>query len=135
VWLDQVDRGPLAPWGFGVQVRVALDRRLETLRALGIAPEDPQRDRKLRKLEREAVGSGMAARTRQQFLAKTPDRFRGRLQVGPEGEPYAVVSDGARFVLVPASREVRALAGKAVVVSRNAQGRLAIRAADRDRDR
>jgi hypothetical protein len=77
----------------------------------------------------------MAARTGQQFLDKTPDRFGGRLQAGAEGMPYAVVSDGARFVLVPVSREVRASIGKAVVVSRDAQGRLTIRAPDRDRDR
>ncbi len=77
----------------------------------------------------------MAARTRQQFLAKTPDRFGGRLQAGPDGAPYAVVTDGARFVLVPASRNLRAFEGKAVMVSRDAQGRLAIGAPDRDRDR
>ena len=87
------------------------------------------------RFERRAVGEGMAARTRQQFLAKTPDGFRGRLQAGPEGAPYAVVTDGGRFVLVPASRTVRALDGKAVVVSRDAQGRLTIGAPDRDRDR
>lgn len=77
----------------------------------------------------------MAARTGQQFLAKAPDRFRGRLLAGPEGAPYAAVTDGARFVLVAVSREVRALAGQTIVVSRDAQGRLTIRASDRDRDR
>jgi hypothetical protein len=135
VWLDQVDETPLARWGFGAKVRRAIDQRHDALRALGIAPDDPRKDAKLRGLEREAVGEEMAARTRQQFLAKTPDRFRGRLQPGPEGAPYAVVTDGARFVVVPAAREVGALAGKPVVVSRDAQGRLAIRAVDRDRDR
>ena len=135
VWLDQVDAAALAPWGFGAEVRRALDQRRDALRALGIAPDDPRRDAKLRELEREAVGEGMAARTGQQFLAKTPERFRGRLQAGPDEAPYAVVTDGARFVLVPASREVRAMAGKTVVVSRDGQGRLAIRAPDKDRDR
>jgi hypothetical protein len=77
----------------------------------------------------------MAVRTRQHFLAKTPDGFRGRLQAGPEGAPYSVVSDGARFVLVPASSEHRALTGKALVISRDAQGRLTIRAPDRDWER
>jgi type IV secretory pathway VirD2 relaxase len=135
VWLDQVDEAPLARWGFGAQVRHAIEQRRETLRALGIAPDDPRRDAKPREIERRAVGEGIAARTRQQFLAKTPDRFGGRLQAGPEGAPYAVVTDGARFVLVPASRNLRAFEGKAVVVSRDAQGRLAIGAPDRDRDR
>ena len=77
----------------------------------------------------------MAARTRHEFLAKTPEGFRGRVQVGPEGAPYAVVSDGARFVLVPASRELRVLTGKTVVVARDGHGRHTIRASDRDRDR
>ncbi len=135
VWLDQVDEALLAPWGFGSEVRRALDQRHDALHSLGIAPDDPRRDAKLRVLEREAVGEGMAARTRQQFLAKTPHRFRGRLQPGPEGAPYAVVTDGARFVVVPASSELRALAGKPVVVSRDARGRIAIRAPDKDRDR
>jgi hypothetical protein len=135
VWIDQVKGAALAPWGFGADVGRALDRRRDALRALGMAPDDPRRDAKLAELEREAVGEGMAARTRQQFLTKTPDRFRGRLQAGPEGAPYAVVTDGARFMLVPASREVRALAGKGVVVSCDAQGRLTIRVHDRDRDR
>jgi hypothetical protein len=36
---------------------------------------------------RETVGEGTAARTGQQFLAKAPDRFRGRLQAGPRGRP------------------------------------------------
>jgi type IV secretory pathway VirD2 relaxase len=135
VWLDRVEKGSLAPWGFGADVRRALELRREALRAIGIAPDDPRRDAKLREVERRAVGEGMAARTRQEFLAKAPERFRGRVQAGPEGAPYAVVSDGARFVLVPASREVRVLAGKAVVLVRDAQGRLTVRALDRDRDR
>ncbi len=78
----------------------------------------------------------MAARTRQAFLAKTPDGFRGRLQMGPAGAPYAaVVSDGARFVLVPAAQEIRGLAGKTVAIAREGHGRLTIRAPDKDRDR
>jgi hypothetical protein len=135
VWLDRVEEAPLAYWGFGADVRRALDRRRETLRALGIALEDPRKDAKLRDVERRAVGEEMAARLRQEFLAKPPERFRGRLQAGHEGTPYAIVTDGARFVLVPASSEVRALAGKAVTVVRDVQGRIAVRAIDRDRDR
>jgi type IV secretory pathway VirD2 relaxase len=135
VWLDKVEETPLARWGFGADVRRALEQRRETLRALGIGQQDPRRDFKLRELEREAVGEGMAARTGQQFLAKAPDRFRGRLQLGPDDAPYAVVSDGARFVLVPASREVRALSGKDIVVSRDAQGRLSLQGLDRGRER
>jgi type IV secretory pathway VirD2 relaxase len=135
VWLDEVEGATLAHWGFGADVRRALDRRRDVLRALGIDREDPRRDAKLREVERRAVGEGMAARTRQEFLAKTPDRFRGRLQAGPEGGGYAVVTDGTRFVVVPASRELRTLVGSTVAVVRDAEGRLTIRAFDRDRDR
>jgi hypothetical protein len=74
----------------------------------------------------------MAARTGQEFIAKTPERFRGNVRAGPEGVPYAVVTDGLQFILVPASRDLRALAGKAVEVLRDPQGRLSIRAIDRD---
>ena len=135
VWLDEVDGRSLARWGFGADVRRTLDKRHNALRALGIEPDDPRRDSKLRAIDRQAVGEAMAAQTGQQFLAKAPDRFQGRLQPGSEGASYAVVTDGARFVLVPSSREFRALSGKAVVVSRDAQGRLTIRAPDRQRDR
>jgi hypothetical protein len=135
VWLDQVDSASLAPWGFGADVGSAVDQRREALRALGIAPGDPRMKAKLQEMERSAVGEQMAARTRQQFLDKTPDRFQGRLQAGPEGVPYVAVSDGARFVIVPASRELRELGGKTVVVSRDAHGRLKVQAPDRDRGR
>jgi type IV secretory pathway VirD2 relaxase len=135
VWLDQVDEVPLARWGFGADVRLALEERREVLRGLGIAPDDPRRDPRLRELERQTVGERIAARTRQQFLAKVPDGFRGRLLAGPVGTGYDVVTDGARFVLIPASREHRALAGRASVISRDAHGRLTIRATDKDRGR
>jgi type IV secretory pathway VirD2 relaxase len=135
VWLDRVPTDSLAPYGFGAELKRTLEQRRDALHALGIAPDDTRRDIKLREIERVAVGEGMAVRTRQHFLAKTPDGFRGRLQAGPEGAPYSVVSDGARFVLVPASSEHRALTGKALVISRDAQGRLTIRAPDRDWER
>jgi type IV secretory pathway VirD2 relaxase len=137
VWLDRVDEASLAPWGFGAEVRRAVEGRRETLRALGIAADDAHRDRRLREIERLAVGEAMAARTGQEFLTKTPDGFRGRLQLGPEGAPYAVVSDGARFVLVPASRELHPVAGSTVIVGGDARGRkhVSIDASDRDRGR
>jgi type IV secretory pathway VirD2 relaxase len=134
VWLDHVDASPLARWGFGADVRVALERRRDALHALGIAPDDSGKDVKLRELERRAVGKEVAARTGQAFVAQTPDRFRGRLQAVPDGLPYAVVSDGARFVVVPASRELRPLVGQNVTVARDERGRLTVRGVGRDRD-
>ena len=132
VWLDKVDEGTLAPWGLGAEVAQALSKRREALRAFGMAPDDPHRDGKLREMERRAVGEEMAARTGQQFVATTPERFRGKVRAGSEGVPYAVVTDGLRFILVPASRDLRSLAGKAVEVLRDPQGRLSVRAIDRD---
>jgi hypothetical protein len=135
VWLDKLQEDTLARWGFGSDVRRAIEGRRKVLRGLATAIEDRRRDVQLKELERRAVGAGMAARTGQQFLPKAPDRFRGRLHLGPEGAPYAVVSDGTRFVLLPAARELRALSGKDVAVSRDAHGRLLVRELDRGLER
>lgn len=135
MWLDKLDEDALARWGFGADVRLAMERRREVLRDLGTAIDDPHRDAKLKEVERRTVGEGVAARTGQQFLARAPDGFRGRLQVGPEGALYAVVSDGTRFVLLPATRELGALSGKDVAVSRDAHGRLLVRGLDRGLER
>lgn len=48
--LDALHRETLAPWGFGADLRRALDRRELTLRRFGIDPADPERLRKLRDL-------------------------------------------------------------------------------------
>ncbi|MGH7437448.1 MAG: DUF3363 domain-containing protein [Polyangiaceae bacterium] len=135
VWLDKLQENTLARWGFGADVRCAIERRREVLRGFGTALDDPQRDVKLKELERRTVGEGMAARTRQQFLAKTPDGFRGHVNAGPDGAPYVVVTDGSRFVLLPASREVRALDGRTVGVSRDPQGRLRVGLPDMGKER
>jgi hypothetical protein len=74
----------------------------------------------------------MASRMGETFLDRVPDRFRGRVQVAPEGAPYVAVSDGARFVLVPASRELGALVGKQVVVTLDPRGRPTVQALDKD---
>jgi type IV secretory pathway VirD2 relaxase len=132
VWLDRVDSAALAPSGFGAEVGRALERRRVVLRSVGIAPDDPQKLSKLRELEVRAVGTEMASRMRETFLDRVPDRFRGRVQGAPEGVPYVAVSDGTRFVLVPASRELGALVGKQVVVTLDARGRPTVQALDKD---
>ena len=43
VWLDRVDAATLAPYGFGAELRHAVQNRAETLRQLGIAPDGPSR--------------------------------------------------------------------------------------------
>jgi hypothetical protein len=70
------------------------------------------------------------------FLETVPERFAGRVQAGPAGSGHLAVSDGARFVLVPATPEALALAGRTVEVTRDAQGRSAgLRAPSLDRGR
>jgi len=133
VWLDQLEVAPLAPYGFGAEVRQALEERRTVLHQLGIAQGDPNRVAHLRELQRRAVGEEVAARSRQKFLAQAPSKFRGRLRPLQEHDAYAVVSDGARFVLVPASAELRVHVGKTVVVSLDAKGHVLVRSPDRDR--
>jgi hypothetical protein len=135
VWLDSVDRGALSHWRFGADVRRALDRRREALQGMGIAPDDPRREAELRERERRTRGEEIAARTGQQFLANIPDRLRGRLQPDSRHPTYAVVSDGTRFVLLPASAATHALAGKRVSLSRDAAGRVTVHALEADRGR
>jgi type IV secretory pathway VirD2 relaxase len=131
-WLDRVDEASLTHWGLGAELRRALDQRREALRTLGIGREETRDGSKLQELERRAVGERMAARTGQQFLAETPDRFRGRLQIGPAGVPYAVVTDGARFIVVPTQHDARRFANKAVALGRDSQGRLTIREVEKE---
>jgi type IV secretory pathway VirD2 relaxase len=123
VWLDTVEPRTLAAEGFGAEVRGALERRREVLGKLGIDPSDAKRHAKLRELERLAFGKDIARKTAETFLESVPTGFRGRLQCGPEGSPYMAVTDGRRFVLLPASPEARSRAGQTVEVSRDATGR------------
>jgi type IV secretory pathway VirD2 relaxase len=76
-----------------------------------------------RALGRRAAGEAFAREHRMTFLENVPERFAGRVQAGPEGSGYLAVSDGARFVLVPAARESRVLVGTTVEVTRDAHGR------------
>jgi hypothetical protein len=137
VWLDRVREEHLARYGFGAEVRRLVEQRREVLRARGIQPEEPARSEKLREMDRRAIGERLAARTGQRFVDAPPDGFRGRVRVVEHGgrEPsYAAVFDGAKFVLVPATRAVRALEGKAVTVTKDREGRVVVRGAQ-ERDR
>ena len=124
------------PHGFGADVRRAVDRRADALRALGIDPHDPARLTKLREVERHALGQRFAARSGQSFLVEPPPNFQGRVELGDrgaDGTPYAVVTDGTRFALVQATPDLRARDGQAVSLRRDRDGRL--RAHDPDKDR
>jgi hypothetical protein len=136
VWLDSVDRVTLARQGFGAEVVVALEGRQQALDALGIRADDPHRLAKLRELEERAVGKGIERETGWTWVQPSPSGFRGRVHPISQGDvPYLAVSDGQRFVLVPATREARACVGRSVDVSRDASGRAVVDSPAREVDR
>jgi hypothetical protein len=128
VWLDSVEPTTLARQGFGAEVVVALERRQQALHALGIRADDPERLTKLRELEERTVGRRIERETGRTFLETPPSGFRGRVQPMPQGDaPYLAISDGQRFVLVPATREARGYVGRDVEVARDESGRPLVR--------
>ena len=138
VLLDRLGSRPLAPYGFGSDVRVARQRRTEVLRQLGIDPADPERTAKLRELERRDLGEGLAVRSGQTFLAELPGAFQGRVQLSEraaDGTPYAIVTDGVRFVVVQAGADLRSRDGQAVTFDRARGAQWRARAPDIDRGR
>ena len=138
VLLDRLAGQPLALHGYGHEVRRAAERRAEALRALGIDPADPRRLAKLRELERCDLGDRFATRSGMSFVAETPGTFQGRVQLserGADGAPYAVVSDGSRFVMVPASADLRARDGQVALLKRGRDGKWQVRDPDLDRGR
>jgi type IV secretory pathway VirD2 relaxase len=87
-------------------------------------------------LARRAAGETFARDIRMTFLETVPERFVGRVQAAPAGSGHLAISDGARFVLVPATPEAVALAGRTVEVARDAQGRfVGLRPRSLDRER
>jgi hypothetical protein len=136
VWLDSVDRATLAGQGFGAEVVAALERRQQALQALGIRADGPQRLAKLRDLEERAVGRRIERETGWTFVEAIPGDFRGRVHPMPQGDaPYLAVSDGQRFVLVPATREARGCVGRVVEVSRDASGSAVVDSPARAKER
>jgi hypothetical protein len=65
----------------------------------------------LRDLERRAVGTQVAERSGQAFVERTPDGFRGRVQMeeGPTGVSYTIISDGLRFAVLETTASLRAI--------------------------
>jgi hypothetical protein len=78
-----------------------------------------------RELARRAAGESFARDTGMTFLTGVPEGFTGRVQQGPARSGHLAVSDGARFVLVPATPEALALVCKTVEVMPDAHGRFA----------
>ena len=126
VWLDRIDPGSLAGYGLGAEVADLLEQRAVALRSFGIDPAGPRRLPKLRELERQTVGQRAAALEGAAFLAKTPDRFQGRVAAPADAPAYAIVSDGTQLVAVPMTRELRAQIGQRVVLERDPSGKLRV---------
>jgi type IV secretory pathway VirD2 relaxase len=138
VVLDRLAGQPLAPYGFGAEVERALKRRAERLRSLGIDPADPERVAKLRELERRALGERFGLSSRLTFVPDTPGAFQGRVQLaerGSDGTPYALVTDGTRFVVLTATPDLRARDGHLVALKRDRDGKWHARDLDIDRGR
>jgi hypothetical protein len=138
VLLDRLSRTSLAPYGWGAQVRRAIERREAQLRQWGIEPGDQARERRLREREGRAIADRVAARLGQSVLVDPRGPFRGRVEGserGADGTAYAVISDGARLIAVPATPELLARDGKLVNVSMDKDGTWRVRRLDQDRNR
>jgi type IV secretory pathway VirD2 relaxase len=132
--IDGIKAETLSPFGFGAEMKRALEQRQAVLSKLGIRPGDPNRSPDRQELERCAAGEAFAARTQQTFVRDTPDRFRGRVQLEDARFPdCTVVSDGLRFVVLRNSPELRAAQWKKVSLTRDSQGRVLVRP-EMDRD-
>jgi type IV secretory pathway VirD2 relaxase len=132
--IDGIKAETLSPFGFGAEMKRALEQRQAVLSKLGIRPGDPTRSPDRQELERCAAGEAFAARTKQTFVRDMPDRFRGRVQLEDARFPdCTVVSDGLRFVVLHNSPELRAAEWKKVSLTRDSQGRVLVRP-EMDRD-
>ena len=135
VWLDRIKVETLPKFGFGADLRHAIRQRRQVLDQLGIRAHDGKRFAELSELERRQLGERVATATLQKFLRDGPQGFQGRVQAAPEDRRYIVISDGKHFVVLSASREMRALVGKTVTLSCDARQRPVLRAVDKDLDR
>ena len=135
-WLGARDQGSetRARWGFGAEISMALrEREAHPARPLPgreAAPSmPPVLDRELALLART-----IAAKTGDVFLAEIPPKFRGRVLAGEattSGKEFVRIVDPSSrdFVLLPRAVVPPPLEGKAVVLDRDSEGRVAVRPA------
>jgi type IV secretory pathway VirD2 relaxase len=137
VWLDGVRSDELALYGLGAELRKAVAERQAFVRNHGVDPAAPGAAAALRNLERRALARHIAEETGATYMDKAPAKFRGQVRIHAgrdhHGVAYAEINDGRRFVLVPATRELRVVTGQAVTITRDARGRIQARAAEPDR--
>jgi hypothetical protein len=141
-WLDSLDpRAPRVFYGFGSELRTAIEQRERFLRTVGIEPEPREaRLRALEHLERVDLGRKLAAEHGVAELAAPDLGMRGRMLACGEsasGTPLVYILDQAhrRLAVMPAAPDVAALIGKNVTVARDQKGRLVVRPDGLDRGR
>jgi type IV secretory pathway VirD2 relaxase len=131
-WLDValVD-GSVALYGFGADVRRARAQRDDFVRSVGIDPASPSRQTLLRSLERQELGAQLASQHKATFVPglQPGSAFTGKvvaLPALPNGQRFVLCLDEPRrrFVLVPLTRELGALDGQKVTLTRGTDGRL-----------
>lgn len=126
VGLDRLRKSALAVHGLGALVREALSSRDRYLQSSGIDPASPRLHHDLRRFEFEALGRRFEGEGGPRFLSRPPPDFKGRVTVLerlPSGAQYAMVGDGVRFALVPASNLVRGLEGQTMSIGHLTPGR------------
>ena len=140
-WLDS--RDPQAPrvfYGFGSEIRTAIEQRERFVLGLGIAAEPRDgRTRALERLERQDLARKLAAEHRVTALASPPPGMRGQLLMVPGSatrEPIAYMLDtvNRRLALVPVPSDL-SLVGRSVSVSLDRAGQLVVRAPERGLER
>lgn len=126
-WLDERDLQTVAP---GTALGGAIAARAAFLDRLGIAqvPADRRREA-LQELERLDLGNELGRRLGLTALAAPVAGMCGRVTVdaqGASGTRFACLidEDNKQLVVVPLTPAVRALAGRAVTISRDETGRL-----------
>jgi type IV secretory pathway VirD2 relaxase len=132
-WLDAVGRGgPASAAGrLALEITESLARRDAGLRATGIDVGDRARlMARLGALEAKALGSRLAGELAC-VLTTSPVGLQGTLTLAPRlqsGRQYAIVTDerSKRFWVLPASRQLRLLAGQNVEGDLAPDGRLVV---------
>ncbi len=129
-WLDAMAAN-LAGGTFALEISAFLDRRKSSLRGIGIDVADQARlEARLVTLEANALGTRLAAE-RSLLMTTAPNRVEGKLTLVPRlpsGRQYATVTDerSKRLWVLPASKQIRLLAGQHVESRRDPDGRLVI---------
>jgi type IV secretory pathway VirD2 relaxase len=131
-WLDTLDPTNVAqsPSAFGAELADSLVKRAGHLRDMGIAGAPAERGRALAALEARILGTRLASEHRLD-LVDPQGGMTGSLTVSeklPSGAQYAIIVDEAakRLCVLPASKRLRLMDGRAVRLWRNTEGHVVV---------